>query len=79
MLDTNITHPPQTACSIPMFAHIPDRAPMYAVLVAAALLTVLASIGLLTEWFSVRQILLVATLLLLTMTQLVVWGCHRHR
>jgi hypothetical protein len=72
LLDTSITHSPQTARSVEMLTHIPDRPRLYAVAVAAALLAVLALIGLFTELLSMRQILFVAVLLMLAIELLAV-------
>jgi hypothetical protein len=49
-----------------MFRHA-DLAPMYTVAIAAGLLVVVASFGLFTELLGVRQISLIASLLVLAM------------
>jgi hypothetical protein len=55
-----------------MPAHLSDRACLYGVAAAAALLAELASIGLFTESLSLREILLVAPVLMLVIALLAV-------
>ena len=65
LLDASLTLSLQTVCSIAMLTHVTDRTRMYVVMVCAALLAVLAFVGLFTEWLAVPQILVLAIALML--------------
>lgn len=62
-----------------MLAHILERAPILAVGIAAELLAILSLIGLVTEFFSVGQIVGVALVLVIASLLLAAQDQYRHR
>jgi len=75
-LDPGLTHSPQTVGSTAMPTHLSHRARLYGVAAAAALLAYLASIGLFADSLNLREILVVAAVLLLVIVLLAVRQRH---